>query len=209
MTHPTIWYLTELAAGSLSSGMRLLVETHIFFCAPCWNKLRRLETVGGALLRSEPVQGSVALPDAARWEEERRRFCPEPAETGDENALPWTISRALGGADAKLPWRRVLPGLWDIRLPGDPGEDVRLLRARPGTRIIAHTHEGQEASLVITGQLRDGSRLFRRGDVSLCGPEHIHTPEIVGSEECLCLLVLGGRMRFTGRFARFLNLLAN
>lgn len=203
MTHPTIRHLSDHAAGASSSGMRLIVATHLRLCPPCRSKLSRLELIGGALLASEPVPSTIAPPDLRAT---LSRLDAGPCD-GGEPQLPLQVQRALEGRAEGLRWRRLIPGLWDIRLPGDPDEDVRLLRARPGTAIFPHTHEGEEATLVLRGQIRDGERVFGRGELSLCGPDDNHRPEAVGEEDCLCLFVIGGRMRFTGPMGPLLNLL--
>ena len=79
------------------------------------------------------------------------------------------------------------------------------MRARPGVRVPAHTHGGREATLVLAGEMRDGAQVLGRGDVALADERHDHAPEIVGATTCICLLVLTGRMRFTGRFGWALN----
>jgi putative transcriptional regulator len=65
---------------------------------------------------------------------------------------------------------------------------------------------GEEATLVLTGRMRDGAREFGRGDVALADASHDHHPRIVGNETCVCLVVLTGPMRFTGPVGRALNL---
>ncbi len=93
----------------------------------------------------------------------------------------------------------MVPGVLEHRLDGFPGEEVRLVRADPGCRILQHSHSGDEATLVLTGALRDGTQVFTRGDLSLAGAQDEHSPEVVGSETCVCLLVLSGPLRFSGR----------
>lgn len=206
MTHPTIRHLIDHAAGALTSGMGLAVGTHLALCPDCLGKTARLEILGGAFLAEESLP-RMAGPDLDATLASIAEEAPEHPEPPLTAALPSLVRQALEDSGANLPWRRLLPGLWDIRLPGDPGEDVRLLRARPGTRIFGHKHAGEEATLVLRGQIRDGERVFGRGALSLCGQEHDHSPEAVGKEECVCLLVLEGPMRFTGRLGPLLNLL--
>ncbi len=73
-------------------------------------------------------------------------------------------------------------------------------------RILQHTHVGDEATLVLTGSMRDGDRLLSRGDVAFADQNDDHHPEIVGDETCVCLVVLSGPMRFTGPVGRALNI---
>jgi putative transcriptional regulator len=210
--HATPELLAGYAQGTLSRGMSLLVASHLTYCPPCRDKVSRLETLGGVLLRDTPVPDMTAPSlasvlariDAAGVE-------PVPAaafESKDEQAgyLPAPVRELLATSGKEIRWRFLLPGLSDYRFEGFEGEEVSLLRARPGTRILAHTHEGQEATLVLRGQLRDGDRVLGRGEVSLADHHDDHRPEIVGNETCICLVVLTGHMRFTGPVGRALNL---
>jgi putative transcriptional regulator len=201
----------DYAAGSLSAGMSLLVASHLTFCPCCRGSTARLEALGAAFLRDEPV-GGVRAPDLASvlarlgpGGPSAREALPE---TGDP-VLPRPLQQALGERIDAIRWRFLLPGLADRGLQGYGAEDVRLIRGRPGTRIPTHTHEGEEATLVLAGYLQDGARTFARGEVSVAGPEHNHRPQIVGDRDCICLSVLTGPMRFTGRVGRVLNYLAH
>lgn len=207
--HVTNGMLAGYADGSLSDGMSLLVASHLTFCGACRSKVERLEAVGGALMACEepmePDPGCLSRvidgictpePDAA----------PVPASR-PVGQLPFPVLDRLGAAGAQISWRFLLPGLADHRIAGFADEDVSLLRAKPGVRILPHTHCGEEATLVLSGALRDGDRVYRRGDVSLADHTDDHRPEIVGDEVCICLVVLSGRMHFTGPIGRALNLL--
>jgi putative transcriptional regulator len=91
---------------------------------------------------------------------------------------------------------------------GADGERVSLLRVRPGAGVPAHTHTGEEATLVLGGTLCDRDRVFGVGDVAVATPQDDHHPAAGQGEDCVCLAVIGGGVRFTGAFARALNLFA-
>jgi len=205
--------LSAYADGSLSDGMSLLVASHLTFCPTCRDKVARLEALGGALMALE----DPAEPDPACLSRVMARLdAPEPADEPEGRALPETdvpmpspVLERLRAEREAIRWRFLLPGLSDHRLEGfDDGEQVTLLRGRPGVRILPHTHCGDEATLVISGRLRDGDTEYAPGDVSLADHTHDHRPEIVGTETCVCLVVLSGRLRFTGPIGRALNLLS-
>jgi putative transcriptional regulator len=211
MTHPADSHLFAYAAGSISSGLGLLVATHLALCPSCRERNARLELVGGAFLRDDSPPDAVRSPSLSatlqRLDEAPRLGDARRPES--DPILPRPLRAALGRPSDRIRWRFLLPGLAHCALEGDAGEDVRLIRAKPGARLLHHTHEGCEATLVLAGQLRDGPRTFGRGAVSVCGPDHDHRPEIVGDEECICLIVLTGPMRFTGSVGRVLNLLTH
>ncbi len=55
--------------------------------------------------------------------------------------------------------------------------------------------------------MEDRGQVYRRGEVTLADEHDDHRPRIVGSEMCICLVVMTGNLRFTGAFSRVLNLL--
>jgi putative transcriptional regulator len=211
MTHPRPDHLSDYAAGSLSAGMSLLVASHLTFCPHCRDWTARLETLGGAFLQDQRAEGVAApdlgcvLPRLDRAGAPQREAPPED----DDPVLPRPLRQALGQRVDAIRWRFLLPGLADHGLHGYASEDVRLIRGRPGTKIPMHTHEGEEATLVLAGYLQDGGSTFGCGEVSVAGPDDNHRPQIVGDRDCICLSVMTGPMRFTGRVGRVLNYLAH
>lgn len=205
--HPKPELLAAYADGSLSDGMSLLVASHLTFCPPCRKAVARLEALGGALLAEAepvaPVAASLAATLARLDHEEPELSVPAAGDA----VLPAPLRARVGVGVGEIRWRFLLPGLSECKLEGFADEDVGLIRARPGVRIMAHTHSGNEATLVLSGQLRDADRVFGRGDVAMADHHDDHRPEIVGSEVCICLAVLSGRMRFTGPLGRAINLL--
>ena len=57
--------------------------------------------------------------------------------------------------------------------------------------VIGASGSGK-SSLVLSGLLQDGARTFGRGDLALPDPYANCSPEAVGSEACLCLVVRPG-----------------
>ena len=110
--------------------------------------------------------------------------------------LPCPLRARICGAMAEANWRPVLPGLSEYHLEGFGPERITLMRAEPGFRMPAHTHTGEEAMLVIQGALRDGGHIYRRGELALADQGDVHSPEVVGTETCVCLLLLNGRLEF-------------
>lgn len=208
-SHVSNEMLAQYADGSLSSGMSLLVASHLTFCAVCRDKVARIELIGGVLMALEgPATtdpGSLTRVLDRLGEPDSPATAPEvPA---GEATMPYPLLERLGANEDRIRWRFLLPGLADHRLAGFEGEHVTLLRGKPGVRILPHTHSDDEATLVLSGRLRDGGREYSRGDVALADHTHDHRPEIVGDEICICLIVLSGRLRFTGPIGRALNLL--
>lgn len=205
--HASSELLAGYASGGLSEGMTLLVASHIALCPPCRSRVARFEAIGGALLRDgDAMAVSPGCLEGALARIQQKAEIDRPRSMVADSSLPPALVSRLGMGLGEIGWRFLLPGLSEYRLKGFEGEDVRLLRARPGVRILQHTHVGDEATLVLTGEMRDGERTLARGDLAFADQSDEHHPEIVGHETCICLVVLSGRMRFTGPVGRALNL---
>lgn len=226
ITHDEL--LTAYAAGATSPGLSLLCAAHLTLSPAARADVAAYEALGGALLSDEgvgdmaPLSFEAALARIDADEDVEAAPPPpraaSPDQAVDPNGFPRPLLRALSeGAEARscevmssdaISWRFRLPGIHEYVLDGFEEERVSLLKARPGAGVPGHTHEGAEATLVLTGALQDGDQVFRRGDIALNGPEDDHRPKIIGDETCICLIVTDGALRFTGRFGRALNLFA-
>lgn len=208
---PSDHILADYAAGALPPGMSLLVASHLTFCPESRRRVADLESVGGAFLASDTtgtiappaLEGVLARLDAGEAEEPAPRL-----NEAKPSVLPAPLRKALGMTEHEIPWKFRLPGLSDYDAEGYDGEEVGLLRAKPGAPIFSHTHSGVEATLVLSGAMQDRGQVYRRGEVTLATEEDDHRPRIVGDEVCICLVVMTGELRFTGPFSRALNLFA-
>ena len=213
MTHPpSDAMFASFASGTATPGIELLMRTHLAMAPASRARLGLMEDVGGALLAEADAaplsQGALDRALGALGTPE-----PQPARTaraqGDlpESNLPEPLARALGAPLDALRWQFRLPGLHEYVLDGySEGEEVSLLRARPGAGMLQHTHHGEEATLILAGEMTDGNTVLRPGDVAEADGDHDHRPRITGDRTCYCLIVMSGRMRFTGPLSRALNL---
>jgi putative transcriptional regulator len=199
--------VAQYAAGDLGYGMSVLMASYITLSPAARDQYRALEQLNGVLL-DEAEQGDVkedAL-DAimARFDE------PEPEEQNvsvqENQDLPAALRELLDVSVEDADWRFAYPGVKQVKLPfGDNGETVKLLKIKPGKAAPRHTHKGIEATLVLRGAFRDGNRLYERGQLALADQHIQHRPRAEGIEDCICLAVTDGALRFTdsiGRIAR-------
>lgn len=204
--------LASYAAGTTSDGVSLLVASHLTYCAKCREEVARFETLGGSLLEAQTdidlidasegpsLESALALIDAAP------EFDVNVPQKFTGETVPGAILSAIGANEDDIKWKFRFPGVSVYDFAGYDGETVQLLRAKPGTTIPSHTHNGEEATLVLTGQLQDGDDVLGAGDVMQADHHHDHTPRIIGDGLCLCLIVMSGKMKFTGPLSRALNL---
>ena len=83
--------------------------------------------------------------------------------------------------------------------------EAMLQKLAAGGKAPAHTHRGNETTLVLQGAFADQNGVFRQWDFVALDQHHEHTPVAVGCEDCITLSVLSAPVRLTGRFTRLLN----
>ena len=210
-TPPSDETLELYASGSLTEGMDMFVKGHLHFCPTCREKVEVLEMVAGELLSEDIISadlGSLSFQNVLnKVEEQESRELKETKESIHGGVMPNMLNNLIGKTSEDIAWRFRLPGISDYQISNHNGEEISLLKAEPGAKIFQHTHDGEEATLVLSGALRDGDSVLRSGDVSIVNETHTHNPSIIGNEPCICLIVMSGKVKFTGRFTRAFNLL--
>ncbi|MGB0497050.1 MAG: transcriptional regulator, partial [Rubricella sp.] len=141
--HPDTATLAAYAAGTLSDGMTLLVSGHLTLCPHCRDRVSAMEAVGGSLIQeTAPVAigggALAAVMDRIGAIEEEDEEEPVIARAFPRDTpLPRPIQHAVGSDLDTLNWQFRLPGLHEYTLPGFDGEDVSLIRARPGAQMLS------------------------------------------------------------------------
>lgn len=197
--------IADYARGDASPGLSLLVAAQSTLDPATRRRVAAYEGLGGALIAAEDPQplGDAVFERLLARLDEAEGVAPEPPAADEIAPLPRPVLEALGPSAR---WRFRMPGVAEAELAGGEGEQVSVLRARPGVRIPQHTHKGREFTLVLAGALRDGEDIYRPGDLEIADAADDHRPEVHGRETCYCLIVLEGGLHFTGRFSRALNL---
>lgn len=210
--HPEEELLLDYAAGKTAQAASVLVATHLALCPECRRKVRGYEALGGVLMESEPPVAMAGDAFAAvmsrldqAWEEE----APAPLLAVDAETLrlvPEPLRGFLSAGIDALPWKTRGLGVHEAVLDlGDPSVRSSLIRIAPGRRVLSHTHGEVERTMVLKGAYNDSTGRYARGDVAIGTPDLDHTPVAEMGEECICLTVVEGGLRFTGRFSRLLN----
>lgn len=223
--------LLDYAAGACREAEALAIATHLTLCPVCRDRLTELECLGGTMLEElPPVDLAPGSFEAlmARLDEpvsaERPRPRPAPADSeaagreaaGRESAgvesasdailLPAPLRAYLGNGIEGVSWRAVTRGIDEAPVgTAAGGAKAKLLRIRAGTKVPAHTHEGSEITVVLSGGFADSRGHFLRGDVAVSDQEVDHSPVADEDEDCICLVVTDAPLKLTGRIGRFLN----
>jgi putative transcriptional regulator len=79
----------------------------------------------------------------------------------------------------------------------------------PGAKIPQHTHEGNESFLVLHGSYSDEYGSYKQGTVQVRSDDHHHTPIGHTQTGCVGLAYTHGKIKFSGKFGKLLNLIAN
>ena len=103
-------------------------------------------------------------------------------------------------------WRRGKQAI----IPTKGKATARLLRIPPGVAVPEHSHSGTELTVVLAGSYADGPQRFERGDIQQADTEVHHSPSVVGTEECVCLVATDAPLKFKSIVPRvvqkFINL---
>jgi putative transcriptional regulator len=199
--------VAQYAAGDLGYGMSVLMASYITLSPAARDQYRALEQLNGVLLdeaeqsdvKEDALDAIMARLDEPEHEEQN-------VSVQENQDLPAALRELLDVSVEDADWRFAYPGVKQVKLPiGDNGETVKLLKIKPGKAAPRHTHKGIEATLVLRGAFRDGNRLYERGQLALADQHIQHRPRAEGIEDCICLAVTDGALRFTdsiGRIAR-------
>ena len=123
------------------------------------------------------------------------------------NQLPVSLQVHL--ADKKIKWKSFKDVKIATILPKDNNEKLELIHVMPGAKIPQHTHEGNESLLVLHGSYSDEYGSYKQGTVQVRSDDHHHTPIGHTQTGCVGLAYTHGKIKFSGKFGKLLNLIAN
>ena len=125
------------------------------------------------------------------------------------NQLPHSLQLHL--ANKKIKWK----SFKDVKIASilpkdkDKNEKLELIHVMPGAKIPQHTHEGNESFLVLHGSYSDEYGSYNQGTVQVRSDDHHHTPIGHAQTGCVGLAYTHGKIKFSGKFGKLLNLIAN
>ena len=204
--------LAAYASGHLGHGMSVLMASFLTLSPVARRQMETFETLNGIMLDDSET---AEMSEDALASLMTRLDAPDPDEAnyaangkaegvvGANNDLPAPLRAVLEHPIEEQRWRFAYPGVRQLSLGiGDDDERVKLLKIKPGKAAPRHTHKGIEATLVLRGAFRDGNRLYERGQLALADQHIQHRPRAEGDEDCICLAVNDGALRFTDSFGR-------
>ena len=169
--HPPDELLTAFAAGCSTLASILRLQPILSGCPHCRRVVRAMEHVGGGVLTGLPP---TAMSTGALATVEARLDGLAPAARPDSRkaaagltdvpGLPRFVRDYPAGS-----WKWIAPKvhLRPIQLPEASATRVFLLKSRPGTKMIEHTHTGFEMTCVLSGSFAHAGGHFGPGDFDL------------------------------------------
>lgn len=193
------------AAGTLPPPLQCLVATHLAIKPENRSFVSALEDICGTALCETPA-GPVHDRDAKLAAIFAQQMQPDPASPVVQCAVvPSPLSTFLGAGVADLPWRRVLPGVKEFKVPGGEACEAKLYWINPGRVMPSHTHDGSEVTLLLQGGFSDPTGHYRRGDIAIADAELDHHPRADDDEDCICFAVTDAPLRLTGPVGRIVQ----
>lgn len=205
--HPDSLTLMEYSAGNLTEPHALCIRLHLDQCPHCRSRVDTLDSLGAVMMEHQPnVSVSEDMFDSIL-----SRIDSEESEGHVIAAIEprvGALRKLLGDDLDSLPWKRQLGdvSVLDIseRFPGQH-EQVVLQKLSAGGKAPAHTHRGEETTIVLQGAFADQKGVFNQWDFVVLNEQDEHRPVAVGCEDCITLSVLSAPVKLTGTFTRLLN----
>ena len=169
-----------------------------------------MNEVGGYFLnRTEETPVSNNLWDRIL---DQTKNVKSPSKISDEydpllSQLPITLRSHLKNNEVK--WKSFKDVKVASLLPKENNEKLELIHVMPGAKIPQHTHEGNESFLVLHGSYSDEYGSYKQGSVQVRSDDHDHTPVGHAQTGCIGLAYTHGKIKFSGKFGKLLNLIAN
>ena len=169
-----------------------------------------MNEVGGYFLnRTEETLLSNNLWDRVL---DQTKNAKSPSKISDEHdpllsQLPITLRSHLKNNEVK--WKSFKDVKVASLLPKENNEKLELIHVMPGAKIPQHTHEGNESFLVLHGSYSDEYGSYKQGSVQVRSDDHDHTPVGHAQTGCIGLAYTHGKIKFSGKFGKLLNLIAN
>ncbi len=169
-----------------------------------------INEVGGYFL--EKVETSPLSKDLWNNVLEQTNIVKSKTQSNEEHdpllsQLPATLRSHLRNKEIK--WKSFKDVKVASILPKENNEKLELIHVMPGAKIPQHTHEGNESFLVLHGSYSDEYGNYKQGSVQVRSDDHNHTPIGHAQTGCIGLAYTHGKIKFSGKFGKLLNLIAN
>ncbi len=200
--------LADYVSGRLSPALHTLIASHLELKPDNGAFVAGLEALLDAemtVISAPPLSKSARdLRLSAIFDRTKARNV-EPAQSQPDALLPGFLRQYLVHDFNDIRWRTRLPGLKEYHIESRDGVEASLLWINAGRKMLSHTHDGTEVTLVLKGSFMDIQGSYYRGDVSIADAEVDHKPRAGQEDDCLCFVVLDAPLRLTGPVGRVIS----
>lgn len=203
--HPDIATLMAFSAGTLDEPYAAVIATHLAMSEGGRDTVRVMDTIGGALLASEPAAPmSAGGLDRLLGAVDEQSIVVKDRREAD---VPAPLARYLPNGLEGVRWKWTGPGVAsaDLKTSNSGRSRLMLLRVGAGRRVPEHSHGGQELTLIIKGAYKDRFGVFAPGDIADHDEDVEHQPIAEPGEDCICMVAVDAPLSFRSRLIRTLQ----
>ncbi|NVK20374.1 MAG: cupin domain-containing protein [Methylocystaceae bacterium] len=202
--------LMGYVTGSVSESMSFVIATHLSLCPHCREKVADMEKMAGVFLEDEPqlaMQPGALDVVLQMMDDDMADEDFQPANDQRKSDIPMPLAQFVPDSFSEIKWKNMAPGIKTFQLNEVNAHNgaVRLLKISPGVTIPEHSHNGSELTLVLKGSFSDEIGRFKAGDIADLDDETDHQPIADSAEECICLIVTEGPLKFKALMPRLMQ----
>jgi putative transcriptional regulator len=201
--------LLDYATGAAAEPVALAVATYLSMNPSAMRDYAALNRLGGTLLNSiaPATLANNSLSNILDRIDSEPVAAPVPAtDSLDSCPVPLPLRSYIGLNWDKLAWKSVTTGVEEYVIASQVHSwRTSLLRIAPGKALPAHTHVGEEYTIVLDGAYSDENGSFVRGNIEIADQTTTHRPVSDPVTGCVCLAVLSAPLHLTGVLGWFLN----
>ncbi|WP_210395368.1 ChrR family anti-sigma-E factor [Motiliproteus sediminis] len=206
--HPDDASLASFAAGGSPQNFACVMQLHLDQCDRCRQRVGQAETLAGLFFGQQPADRFSAASKSRLMAMLDQPADESPSARPRGTPVPELLRDWSDQQVDQLPWRRIAPGIKQVRFPEVSG-DLYLLRIAPGTCLPEHGHGGGEMTLVLSGSYSDEIGRFTPGNVADLDDSIEHQPIADRNRDCICLVATDAPLRFKDWAPRLFQRLLN
>lgn len=205
--HPSDDILAQFVSGQLPVSVSVAVSIHVEMCTCCQDKVAEYNA------KAAEIGFQHTEEEAAEDEFEAMFDLITSDESLEASPVKKPSALALGDKYIALPNALTQLSLSDWNGIGkikrkrvkleDGTNRSSLLHIEAGGEVPAHTHTGQELTILLDGSFEDEMGTYHKGDFIWLDKAHQHQP--ISEQGCLCYTVVTDPLHFVEGFSRLLN----
>lgn len=206
--------LAGYAAGNLSEAESMIVASHLTFKPDARRLVSQMEAIGGSLLCHKLAPETLSPKcfdnvmehlDNGIQDTSPANKNQNPGDTDFDFPVPEPVKRYIRAQKKALKWKTVFKGLDVCEIPLSSSHKTEFLKIAPGKGVPAHTHQGEEITLLLHGAFEDETGRYEQGDLIIVDERISHHPVSDPEVGCVCLSVTSAPIKMTGPLMRLLN----